>query len=518
MKNKLLFTFILSLSFLTTNAQVSDSINIDSYNSLELIEVLNPWLLSSNPAGLVLNPEISPGKMNIAYHGEDGDYKRIQQGENYSKYSFQTERYKKKANTFYYGNFSYDKSLEKGVFYSNVNDPYRGSPYLLIDTIGNDIYDREFFTLRGDLATPLYKNISWGFSSDLNVGLASQDRDPRPKNKVLNLSLSQGLLFSFSKINVGFNLLYSYYNEDIEIDIIKANTQMDFFQLLGLGSYTSYEAGSFYRLYKRNSMGGDAQLNYKSGKINSLLGSSFLYIDETADDGHKLGDASWNFMKNDSKLEGILFEIYNSTTITNNSSIHLINANYKLTTMLGTEFIQKLYVLGETKTDDWFTIGIEEKFKSSLIDAELSYSFLKMKEAFLQNYKVHFALNYYEFSQAYYVPNKNDSYQNMIFSLGLDKSFYLKNNIFSLGAGFKHKNNIAFSHNYGEANFITEKLLLPDLNYLASDFNALSFKFSFETSLNKLFDKYFFSSTIDLYSGDNNLNRTIYNFSTGVIF
>ncbi|MCF8380707.1 MAG: hypothetical protein K9H49_14130 [Bacteroidales bacterium] len=518
MNNKLIYIFLLLFSVLNSNAQVSDSINAVSLNSFDLIRIINPWLMSSNPAGLVLNPDISPGRMNLAYHGENGDYKRIQQGENIGNYSFQTERYKKKDNTFYFGTFSYDKSLEKGVFYSNINNPYRGTPFLLIDTIGNDEIDREFFTLRGDLATPLFKNINWGFSADLNVGLASQNRDPRPKNKVLNLSLSQGLLFSFSKLNLGLNMLYSYYNEDIEVEIIKENTQMAFFQLHGLDSYTYHVAASFNRLYKRNSMGGEAQINYNSGKINSLFGTRFLYIDETADDGRKAGDASWSYIKNDSELEGISIELYNTTKITNNSSIHSFNVKARINSMLGSEIIQRLEVFGETEAVDWLTYGVEEKYYSSLKDAEFSYSYLKMKEEFLQNYKIHFAANYYSFEQAYYVPDRDDAYENVILSLDLDKSFYLKKNIISLATGIKHKKNLGFSHNYGEGNFITEKLLIPDLNFLSSDFNALSLKLSYERSLNKLFDKYFFNSTIDLYSGENDLNRTIYNFSTGVIF
>ena len=57
-----------------------DSIYIVSLNSFDLMPVLNPWLISANPAGLSLNPNIYPGKMNLGYHAETGDYNRVQQG------------------------------------------------------------------------------------------------------------------------------------------------------------------------------------------------------------------------------------------------------------------------------------------------------------------------------------------------------------------------------------------------------------------------------------------------------
>ena len=503
---------------MVANAESQDSIHVVSLNSFDLIQVLNPWLFSTNPAGLSLNPNILPGKMVLGYHAETGDYKRVQQGENINHYNFQTQRYTKTENTFLYGNFSYDKSFEKGIDYSDVNNPYRGTPYLLIDTIGNDIYDREFFSLEGKLSTPINHNISWGLSTGLNVGLASQNRDPRPKNKVLNLSVSPGLLFSFSKLNLGFNLLYNYYNEDISISIIEENKQIAFFQLHGLGTNIYHVASSFSRLYKQYSLGGETQVNYRSGNLNSLSGAKLQYIKEIANDGRKAGNASWSCIKNDSELEGIKLEIYNSTIINNNSSIHHFYTNLKINNMLGTEIIQRLETSAESGITNWVTYANEEKYCSTQIDAGFSYNYLKMKEEFFRNYEFKFAVNYHGFEQTYYLPNREEVYKNLMFSLGFDKSFYLSSHIFSISAGFKYKKNISSNQNFEENNFIIDKILLPDFNFLTSNFYAPWFKLSYEIPLNKIFDKYFFMTSVNLYRGNNNQTRTIFNFSTGVIF
>ena len=500
------------------NAVGQDSIPAVSLNSFDLMPVLNPWLSSTNPAGLSLNPNILPGKMSLGYHAETGDYKLVQQGDNINHYNFQTQRYSKIENTFFYGSFSYDKSFEKGVDYSDVNNPYRGTPYLLIDTIGNDIYDREFFSLKGVLSTPLNHNIAWGLSTYLNVGLASQNRDPRPKNKVLELSISPGLLFSYSKQDIGFNILYSYYNEDIGINIVEANKQIAFFQLHGLGTNIYHVARSFNRLYKQNSIGGETQVNYKTGNLNSLTGARLLYIKEIANDGRKAANASWSYIKNDSELEGTNLEIYNTTIINHNSSIHHIYSNLKINNMLGTEIIQRIETSGETGATNWVTYAKEEKYCSTLIDAEFFYNYLKMKEEFIRNYEFTFAVNYQGFEQTYYIPNRNETYKNLLLSFSFDKSFYLNKHIFSISTELKYKKNISSNLNFEDNTFIYNNILLPDYNFLTTDFYAPGFELSYEIPINKIFDKYFFMTRVDLYRGNNNQSRTIFNFNTGVIF
>lgn len=503
---------------MVANAVGQDSIPAVLLNSFDLMPVLNPWLSSTNPAGLSLNPNILPGKMNLSYHAETGDYKRVQQGDNINHYTFQTQRYTKIENTFFYGSFSYDKSFEKGINYSDVNNPYRGTPYLLIDTIGNDIYDREFFSLKGVLSTPLNHYINWGISSDFNVGLASQNRDPRPRNKVLELSVSPGLLFSYSKLNIGFNLLYSYYNEDIGIDIIEKYKQIAFFQLHGLGTYVSHVAASFNRLYKQNSFGGETQVNYKTGNLNSLSGIKFLYAKEFVNDGRKAGNASWSYVKNDSELEGTNLEIYNTSIINHNSSIHHFYSILKIKNMLGTEIIQRIETSGETDATNWVTYAKEEKYCSTQIDAEFSYNYLKMKEEFIRNYEFKFSINYYGFEEKYYIPNREESYKNLMFSLGFDKSFYLNSHIFSISTGLKYKQNISSNLNFEQNTFIYNNILLPDYNFLTSNFYAPWLELSYELPINKIFDKYFFMTRLDLCRGNNDQSRTIFNFSTGVIF
>jgi hypothetical protein len=168
--------------------------------------------------------------MNFNYNLKEGDYKRVQEGENLNAYSLQSEAYNRIKEVNFYGNFSYDKSFENGLNYSNTNNPYRASPYDMIDTLGNDNYNREFFTLNGAFSKSFSLKTIFGIAYDFNVGVSVQDRDPRPQNKVLDISLRPGFIYDLSKIKLGLNLIYNYYNEEIDIDIIRGKHLHDLIQ------------------------------------------------------------------------------------------------------------------------------------------------------------------------------------------------------------------------------------------------------------------------------------------------
>jgi hypothetical protein len=505
--------------FLVVSAEEPDSLTYYSPSTFGLMPVLNPWLNSSNPAGHSFDPAVAPGKMELNYRGEKGPYKRVQQGEEIQQYSLRTERYKRINKISFYGDFSYDKSYEKGVRYSNINDPYRGTPYLLIDTSGRyDIYDREFFTLRGDMALPVFRFLSWGFSADMNAGLSSQDRDPRPRNKVLNLDLSQGLLFSTPHVSLGVNALYSYYNEDIEIDIIEKFVHLAFFQLHGMDSYTYHVASSFNRLYKRNTYGGEGQLSLNVGGLHSLFGTKFLYINERVFDGRKAGNASWSYLKDDSHLEGNELEIFNATSFSHGPMLHSLSARYRMRHMVGAEILQRLEQVGEAGAVDWVDYGQEEKYASRIYDLGIAYSFLILERGFARNLQLDLGVDYLGSEQAYYLPDMDESYQNRIFSAAVRKSFFMGRHEIGLGTGMKLKQNLNASQTFDESGLISGILLLPDFEYLTSDYRAPWLEASYAVSMKRLFDKYFIRTNIAFYRGSNDMDRTIFNFSTGVIF
>ncbi len=519
MKNRLILYSILCLLTSALLAAEPDSINYESsVNSLQLFPVLNPFLQSSNPAGLALNPDLNVASASFNYKKVKGDYKKAMQGDRSRSYAIFTEGYKKQGKSSFYGSFSYDKSLEDSVNYSEVNNPYRESPYLLLDSAGvNDIYDREFFTLHGAMATPLFNHLYWGFSANMNTGLAVQDRDPRSENKVLNIDLSKGLLLSYPGISIGLNALYSYYNEEIEVDVIEKHAHYDFLHVYALNKFTDWEADSYNKLYKRHTAGGELQFRFQNAVFTSLLGGKFLYLRESIDDGRKLGNASWNSILNYSELKGNKFKLFSINSLHLNSQIHRLEIAYNNSWYIGSEFKEALENIGELKVDQWIFYWLEEKLAIQYNNLDINYNFILLKDKFSKNIDISLGCRLYGKQQAYYLPDMNEEFRNLRFSASLDKSFFLNKQELAIGAGLQYKKNIKASRNYDESSPISRFILNNDYNYMSSNYVAYSADATYARDLNSIFDKIFVNASYNYYtSGD--LYRSCLTFKTGVIF
>jgi len=515
----LLLTLLFAAGF--ARGQRQDSTSAVSLNSFYLMPVLNPWLISDNPAGLSQNTALRPGEMALGFANETGDFKHVLQGKTIQHYSFETKQYKKIKKTSLYGLFSYEKSFEKSLNYSEVNDPYRVTPYLLIDTMKMDgnTYDREFLKLDGRFSTPLNKNISWGIASAFKVGLASQNRDPRPKNKVLNLSVSPGLLFSYSKVRFGLNLIYGYYNEDISAMIVRANTQMAFFSLHGLGTYIYHVTDSYYRLYKQNNFGFNAQINFHSGWVNSLTGAKLTFSKETVLDGRGEANASWAHIKNCSELQGIHLKIYHTLVIHRGSFLQRFLVDLNIRQQLGTEIIQRLENdPNHNYMENWVTYGKDQKYGFYLLTTNLFYRLIKLKDNLISNFSLDGGISYFFSEKEYFIPNQKEKDKNMILSLRFDKSFFFNKNVLSIMGTFRYKRNLSGILDMEDTNFMVSKIIVPDFEYLTRNYTLFGMGLSYEIPLKKSRSKYFIKTQLEYIRANNNSTRTLLNVKTGIIF
>jgi hypothetical protein len=495
---------------------VTDS--VVSLNSFETIVLLNPWLGTSNPAGLHFNSGPLPGKMNLHYGLQEGTFKRVQQGNRLDHFSLQSSSYTSVKDMNLFGSFSYEKSLERGLDFSNTNDPFRGTPYDMIDTMGGDNYNREFFFLNGSLAKPLGRQFVAGVSYDFGVGVSVQDRDPRPENKVLDMSLKPGLIWSLPKLKVGVNLEYAYYNEEIYIDIIQENTYLTIFRVLGPAVAYTHEAKSFNRLYKRNGQGGGVQLNYSAGRFDLLLSGDYLYFSESAHDGGKGGDASWSYLRHVSDLEGMDWSAQGMVKYRGHNQLHLLNAGVSVVAALGTEKIAKLVQVGVLDMQDWIFFMDDPKYCSEQIDARLSYELVHMRGPYAKNWSLRIGGVYSSFSERYHIPFQEQWYSNVAVSLEAEKIIYAGRSTITAGAGVRHKRNVDGALELEISNFMYDKLLAPDFLYLTDQYTAPLLRVGYAYSLNRLFEKYFIDSRVELIGATGSRLRTLAGFSTGVIF
>ena len=518
MKNKRYLGIIFCFFILRVMAQEELSACLNNTNSLsfEQLEIMSPWLKLENAAGFKQMPDLFPGMINVGIDYQEGDFKLVFTGNSYENYKFGSKSYKKIKETVVFGSFEYNKSYERSTDFNNVNNPNKNYPYMFADTIGKDTYDREFFNITGVLSSPVNETIDWGLKFDYQVGVAAQNRDPRPENKVTELSIAPGLLFKTAKLNTGLNFKYSYYNEDIDVDVVEENTQYTLFSLHGLGTSTYHTASSFYRLYKQNDFGVGVQLEYNARKIKNITVSNLNYFTQIIDDGRKASNASWSVVKNDAKLNGVDWNLANITTIKKEKSIHQLEIRVQQSAHIGMEYIQRLEQVGETDLEHWVTYAEEEKYYAEALDAKFNYSHIKLDKEGLINTLMKAGISTYEFSENYYLPDLDQAYLNLLMNVSFLKSFSSINHTLSVEARLNYKINLSKSQNMETDNFIVTKIMQPNFKYTTGDYWSPGLSFTYEFQLKKLFNKYFIHADYDLFRDFIGHNRMIFNFSTGI--
>ncbi len=510
---------IILLLYLCLLSRAGDLDETKRYNLLTFkqIEVGSPWLQSNNAAGLSQMGDLFPSELKLGFKLNDGSFHSIFSGQSVQSYDFCSQSYRKIGRTYLYGSFNYSKSFEKGLDFSDTNDPTLNYPYLLTDTIGNDTYDREFFNLKGIISSPISSRLDWGLSFDYQVGVASQNRDPRPENHVVKTRILPGLVYKTDFFRLGANLSYGYYNEDINVMVVEKNVLISMFQLHGLGNFNYHASNSFNRSYQQNEFGGGMQFEWMSGNVSNLLHSNYSRSIQTIDDGREGGSANWGAVKNDSRLDAVIWNLTDVISVVKGEKVHQLKAELNLDSKLGTEFIQRLEKVNETDLEQWVTYGREQKYYSLRTNAALNYQIISKDENKQMKSLFTGVVNYSAFREKYFIPNENQNFSNMTMAASYLKLFVFQQSSVSAEMNFNYQFNLDRRQNLLD-NFMVQKIFRPEFNFLTESYLSPGISLGYQVPLKKMFDKYFVKTNFAWVHSAGGLNLTVFNFSTGLIF
>lgn len=517
MNKRLITIFLLMMRLLSGAGEPVFEKPVDML-SFRQLEAGNPWLKSNNAAGLSQMEELFPTEIKFGLMLDEGDFYSVFKGKSDQSADFDSRSFRRINKTYLYGSFNYRRSLESGLNFSNTNDPAANYPYLLTDTIGNDTYHREFFKLAGIISSPLATCLDWGLSFDYEVGVASQNRDPRPENKVVQTNISPGLLYKAGRFKLGANLLYGYYNEDIDVSVVEENVQHAMFQVHGPGVFNYHVSSSFYRLYQQQRLGGGTQFGWATGHVSNLLHSNCSYSFQTIDDGRGAGTATWAVKKSDAVLEGIDWDLTDVFLIDRGDKIQQLTAMLRINSKLGTEFIQRLEKVGETDLEHWITYGKEQKYYSIKTNAGLNYQVIRKDDHNMMKSLLVAGLNYSSFAEKYYLPDNDQHFSNIRLDASYLKLFKFPRANFSSEMRLGYQFNLDSQQNLKKTNFMVQKIFVPEFNYLTEGFVLSGISLGYQVPLKKIFNKYFIKKDFDWLHSADGRNRTMFSFSTGVIF
>ncbi len=268
--------------------KAADSLTADAAQ-WDLLARQYPWLQTSNAAAVNQLDRLAYGRTYAGYAYTGGGYHRPQEASTDKQLQFRSERYQPLGKAGFYGLFEYRQDWANNIQWSDVLDPFRGSPYLLADSVGGD-WKKQFFHLEAKAATAPLANgkLTPGLGISYQANTGARQNDPRPLSYVNQLDLSPSAIYQInSRQQAGLSGHYGYFKEDIDIELRRNDRIYGIYKLKGLGMHNTPEPTSSgaSRGYSGRSWGGEAQYRLEASSGAAFLSSLSYgtYLENTRD-------------------------------------------------------------------------------------------------------------------------------------------------------------------------------------------------------------------------------------------
>ncbi|SMO85762.1 hypothetical protein SAMN06265379_11045 [Saccharicrinis carchari] len=468
-----LIFFLMSMLHGGVVAQMKTLLEEEYYT---LLPLHSPVLQTKNPAALALARIYKHGNVQLGYAYTNGNFKPSLNGSNKRKYYLNADQFFVLNKSVFRGSFTYANEKEKGIHYSNMADPYRHLPYLFVDSVAaKDHAVRETYMLQSEWASRISDKISIGAAINYKAGLAAQAHDPRAQNTIARFNVKPGLMLKLNRIQLGGDMFYRYYNQEIDLITVKTNSVHTIYSLTGLGTFSTHTAATFSRLYKKHIWGGHLQLLAAN---NIFTGGASASI-ETVKDGRKESGATWSAIKSGSRLKGYTYHIGDVLTLQNEQRIHQIRLQGKIRQAIGTEILQTLEASEKNDTYNWLTYSEQDKYEYINYRAALSYQMVRLQSHNKMQYQWYFKTELNGIEENYYIPNSQLSFSNLITTVNYRRIFNMGHDKMELGASFLCNKNLTKEINLASDNVITQNIIYPDYQYNVSDFWGAGFGFCY---------------------------------------
>ena len=445
-----------------------------SFNSFKLYKLQNQWLQTGNIARISLNPDKNIGFVQSGYRYDDGSYHRMREAETKNEFFLESESIQKIKEMYFYGKFAYSNSDEKGILWNGVFDPYRGNPYIIGDSVPGANYHKEIYQLSGGMAKKFNNKLTLGLLVDYMVGIGAKQKDPRPENVVMNISVNPSVILKMDNFILGFDAGYRNRKEEIDYtQIATDNPDPTFFTFKGFG-FHNYEVDyGVDRFQTEKAYFGGFQFQKEFGSIQSLTELRGEYSSEEIDDGSsvikKEDGGDWKV---------ISIDFNQQLKLQTGQKIHSLSFHGNFTNGQGTEYTQEI-VFDEDRHANYITISKNLKFERLAMNALLNYNFVSLSGYNKVNWDIEGTAGLTINDEKYnYIPEIfTADYMNLNTGIKVQKNFYKKALHFAPQIEVNYLQNLSNSMSLSNDPGITKKqnkeLYMFDHNFYIADLIAV---------------------------------------------
>ena len=252
---------------------------------------------SANTALLIEDKIPDIGYATLSGQFFSGKFKRPQEPVSEQAVTFDTERYQRIGNWLFRGRFNYKHQRQQDMRWTDIMDPYRGTPFVLADSTVGD-WKKHHFNLEAAASLPLNKRLVMGLAVNYQAGSGAKNRDPRPLNNVNDIVLQPSATWRSNERHIiGLHGQYRSFKEDISI-LIRAPFVQGLYRIKGLSFHDQIlpVSAGYSRAYRGTARGGGMQHLYRANpSFQWLSEAEYIHYTETTQDGTMPPQSSGDF-------------------------------------------------------------------------------------------------------------------------------------------------------------------------------------------------------------------------------
>jgi len=432
----------------------------------EQVPLLRPWLHTQNAAGLQWSNVPATGYTALGTRIENGDFKKAQQPESDRQLVFHSSRYQPLKKGVLYGSFNYTQQWSGQVHWTDVLNPYRGTPYIMADSIGGDWKKQRYdLELKAATARLAREKLILGAGVRYSVYTGARQNDPRPLNNAGELTLTPSLVYQIGKRQqIGINGLYGFYKEDLSMELKNTNVTHSLYKLLGLGQVSSPPsilATAAGRYYNGKKYGGALQYSISGKQWQWLTEATYASYTEKVTDGSGIPLLSGTWKKKDYQLQSIW-------QYTPGLYAHRVTMEYKMSDGSGMESHQKL-------VDGFWQTILEATFYTA-VESTGRPEYMLTKQRIKDQYAwyVKAGITWNDTENKYLVPVSRQHYTGLRYDVSAARSWSL-----GMFSGIEaqvqgaYRTNLDGYLNYAlmtnGSNIVAQQVLYPDHDYYTAN-------------------------------------------------
>ncbi len=411
---KTFFKYLLLLALFPAFTGMAAQDSIPGLESSDSLDTENPWLLSTNRAGMVFSRFLPDGDFALGLRHEQGDYHRVQASPEAYRYGFRAQKMVRFSDLVFDGGFNYYNQQQNLVGWTSRMNPFTNNPYMLADSMRGR-YSKDYVEINGSLAYLILPRISLGLGVDYMVGDGARIKDPRPVNAVFSMDIKPSLVYSLPGFKVGLSLRWMKGREEISYKTIENAKTYRLFRQFGLGiGAKTINTWSYKRNYYLNGLGAGLQAEYQLGELKVFHALDYVASNEAAEDG------SYNPRKNDAGdyLENILN--FSTSVSFGERFQHTVRVFADWNLGSGSEFIQEPYA--EKGITYYRTVAVIDKYSFMHLLPGFEYRVSKPYTPYLNKWDLCFGLEAL-YEQESYLLEAEQQMMNLLPSFSISRAF-----------------------------------------------------------------------------------------------